>query len=258
MAKEPSARFNSPRELADALSAAVGELGADAARAIEVTGAGPRAATAPTTIAGSVTAQVPAPAAAEPPLRSPRLLVGAGIFALAASAAIGWFAVNYGSQESTAQATPVAAAPADPALSDPAQPPELLRRPAAAGFDAAPAARTGTLIVKTNIDGADVLVDGNKVGSGRVVQVSDLAPGSYVVQVERRRYEPETRSVQIVAGRPTSEAFVLARAGRSRPRGRPTQTTTPIQTTTGDNPGDTTPPPLKDKDGTINVFQRKP
>jgi hypothetical protein len=121
-----------------------------------------------------------------------------------------------------------------------------------ATHDAAPAApvpKFGSLVIKTNLRDAEVFLDGSRVGKGKVVKVDELAPGPYVVEVRRRRYKTLATTIDIVAGKQASEAFVLER-GKSRPG--------------GDSAGDSEKPdagaaPVVDPDGTIgDVFGNKP
>jgi hypothetical protein len=61
-------------------------------------------------------------------------------------------------------------------------------------------AEPGHLALRTNADGASVLVDGKEVGKTPLAGALSLPAGRYVVTVERSGYEPAERSVDVTAG----------------------------------------------------------
>ncbi|MBI5481418.1 MAG: PEGA domain-containing protein, partial [Deltaproteobacteria bacterium] len=110
----------------------------------------------------------------------------------------------------------------------------------------------GELVVKTNLDDAVVTLDGRPVGQGRTVAVKDLAAGSYIVEVSRDRHQSQSRTVRVAGGRSTDEAFVLVKA----PRGVSGPGTKVPADASKTAPAPKPPRPLKDKDGTIDVFKQ--
>jgi len=61
-------------------------------------------------------------------------------------------------------------------------------------------AEPGHLALRTNADGASVLVDGKEVGKTPLASALALQAGRHVVTVERSGYEPAERSVDVTAG----------------------------------------------------------
>jgi hypothetical protein len=61
-------------------------------------------------------------------------------------------------------------------------------------------AEPGRLALRTNADGASVLVDGKEVGRTPLASALSLPAGRHVVTVERSGYEPAERSVEVTAG----------------------------------------------------------
>jgi hypothetical protein len=61
-------------------------------------------------------------------------------------------------------------------------------------------AEPGRLALRTNADGASVLVDGKEVGKTPLASALPLRAGRHVVTVERSGYEPAERSVDVTAG----------------------------------------------------------
>lgn len=80
---------------------------------------------------------------------------------------------------------------------------------------------TGTLRVRSNVPGAAVRVDSERLGETPVPAPIDLPPGSHRVDLEREGYIPFRSEVQIAAGVPTAAYADLAPATRYRAiRGR--------------------------------------
>ena len=244
ISKEPEDRYQSSLALAQALKAAFKEPGevvtttamhggvADPIEASDTTAESsedeaPSAGPAPT-------AEVVAPPA--PSSSGPGMMIAlAAVVAVAGG--LGAYVLLKGGGSPDAPAPPPVAvtAPADAAP----QPPVVVTP------DAAAVVELGSLVVKTNVDGAEVFVDEKPVGKGKRVEVKDLAPGSYLVEVRRKRYKTITRPVQVAGGAETSEAFVLERRSKG-------------STDSGDTTDDgDKPDPLGDKDGTIDVFKKK-
>jgi hypothetical protein len=61
-------------------------------------------------------------------------------------------------------------------------------------------AEPGHLALRTNADGASVLVDGKEVGKTPLASALSLTAGRHVVTVERSGYEPAERTVDVTAG----------------------------------------------------------
>jgi hypothetical protein len=61
-------------------------------------------------------------------------------------------------------------------------------------------AERGHLALRTNADGASVLVDGKEVGKTPLASALALQAGRHVVAVERSGYEPAERTVDVTAG----------------------------------------------------------
>jgi PEGA domain. len=61
-------------------------------------------------------------------------------------------------------------------------------------------AELGRLALRSNADGASVLVDGKEVGKTPLASALSLPAGRHVVTVERSGYEPAERSVDVTAG----------------------------------------------------------
>jgi len=276
MAKAPEDRFESAQTLAEALENALAEPGETLkpARSITigdddeaqedantvppgqsfVSPPGKAAAATPAPASETVTpakaAAATATVAPPRPKKSPVPII-AGVVGVGAIAglAIVLLGGNKGAGPKVA-ATPDAAAVAV------ITPPDAA--PAAAPPDAAPAPKLGKLVIKTNRDDAEVLVDGEVVGSGRVVEVPELKPQSYVVEVRADRYEAQTRPLDVSAGAVVSEAFILERARASKKPDTKKPDTKKPDTKKPDTvkPDGKKPDPLKDKDGTIDVFGR--
>lgn len=71
--------------------------------------------------------------------------------------------------------------------------------PSARPTPAAPAARTGSLLVESRPTGASVMLNGRPVGTTPMT-IDDLAPGTYTVQLQLPTYRPSTTTVRVVAG----------------------------------------------------------
>jgi serine/threonine-protein kinase len=234
VAKAPDERYQSARALSEALAEALAEPGELTAAVAE--SEAPTHAAAPETAEPGETA----------PRRRWRMLVA--MAAVAVIAAVGVALVVRALGTTPAPARPaIVPVTADAAPAPPVEPAAADTAPDAAP-DEAPPAKYGTLVIKTNLRDAEILVDGKRVGRGKRVEVADLEPGSYVVEVRRRRYVTQARSVQIKAGVVTSDAFVLERSRRVKP---------PSDSDASDDKPPEPPKPLDDKDGTIDVF-RKP
>src|SRR5260370_31065443 len=66
--------------------------------------------------------------------------------------------------------------------------------PSKANPAAAPAARFGTLVFDSNMDGVEVFVDGKTIGvleKGKPVSAPGLPPGEHTVQGVKMGYEPD-------------------------------------------------------------------
>jgi hypothetical protein len=236
--KEPDARFASMKELSAALEEALGAPGDMVTTE--------RPAAAPAAPAGDAldaarTEQVAASAApveAVPKRRG--ALVAVALVALAAAGG-GAFALLRGGDDAAPTrppiAVPAAATDAAPRVEPPVVPP-----------DAAPA-KPGKLVVKSNRRDAEVFLDGKPIGRGAVVEVAEVAAGPYVVEVRAKRYQAQSKPVEVAAGGITSEAFVLERERRGSGDAKPP--------TDGTDGTDDAKPPLDDKDGTIDVFGNK-
>lgn len=61
-------------------------------------------------------------------------------------------------------------------------------------------AEPGHLALRTNVEGASVLVDGKEIGKTPLASALTLPAGRHVVTIERGGYEPAERSVEVTAG----------------------------------------------------------
>jgi len=243
--KDPDDRFASARALAGALSDA---LAYPKSIAPTMTGepfgvaVAPPAPTPPTQPTVKIEAQEPATVAPVPRPRFPVIVLGA-VVVLAAVAAVVYLRGS-GSERAPGE-TPAPLAAAAPVDAAPAA--VVHASPPVAPPDAAPVPELATIVVNTNLRDAEVIVDGEVAGTGKRVEVGDLAPGSHIVEVRSRRYTTQTRSVSVGAGGVVSEAFVLERSRRPRPNDDSDSKDT-------NDTKDDGPKPLDDKDGTIDVF----
>ena len=60
---------------------------------------------------------------------------------------------------------------------------------------------SGRLVVESNVSGAHITIDGENNPKWITPRLFSLAPGTYVVSVSRRAYEPWTRRVHVDEGR---------------------------------------------------------
>lgn len=72
---------------------------------------------------------------------------------------------------------------------------------------------TGTLVVSSDVEGADVLLNGKRVGT-TPHQATGLKPGSYDVRVEKKGFEPYQEKIQVTAKRHEISAKLTAAAPR--------------------------------------------
>lgn len=78
---------------------------------------------------------------------------------------------------------------------------------------------TGTLVVNSNVGGAEVLVNGRRVGNAPVTL--SLNAGNYVLEVRRAGYNPYRANVNIQAGRTTQIYANLGAIPRPQPQPQP-------------------------------------
>jgi hypothetical protein len=76
---------------------------------------------------------------------------------------------------------------------------------------AAPAARTGTLVIESRPSGAAIVLNGRRVGATPLT-LDDVEPGTYTVQLQLPTYRPITTTVRVVAGARARAAASLERA----------------------------------------------
>ncbi len=96
------------------------------------------------------------------------------------------------------------------------QPEELVAELVPLAANPPPAVRVGTLLVRSNVAGADILVDGERKGLTTADEVVKLeaAEGSHTVQIKKDGYEePAEQTVQVVAGAEDAVDFKLTAAG---------------------------------------------
>jgi hypothetical protein len=120
--------------------------------------------------------------------------------------------------ETEVQVAPEAPAPA-PVEAPPAAgvvPPAVTPAPRVAPPQPAEPVRassvTGRIVVRSVPAGALVTIDGRRAGETPVT-LGDLALGAYAVQVARRGYVPETRTVRLTSRAPVQTLSVPLRAG---------------------------------------------
>ncbi|WP_438018933.1 PEGA domain-containing protein [Sorangium sp. So ce315] len=78
-------------------------------------------------------------------------------------------------------------------------------------------AKVGTVIVSANVPGADVLVDGARVGTTPLEDPVFLEPGAHTITVQLAGYVPLEKRVDLAAGGEERSAFELARPPASAP-----------------------------------------
>lgn len=78
-------------------------------------------------------------------------------------------------------------------------------------------AKVGTVIVSANVPGADVLVDGARVGTTPLEDPVFLQPGAHTITVQLAGYVPLEKRVELAAGGEERSAFELARPPASAP-----------------------------------------
>jgi hypothetical protein len=64
---------------------------------------------------------------------------------------------------------------------------------------AAPAARTGSLVIESRPTGAAIVLNGRRIGTTPMT-VDDLEPGTYTVQLQLPTFRSVTTTVRVVAG----------------------------------------------------------
>jgi len=70
-------------------------------------------------------------------------------------------------------------------------------------------AEMARLDVRVNVDGAEILIDGDVVGSSPLVDPLDVGPGWHVVEARREGYDGEPQRVSVANGTSASVALVL-------------------------------------------------
>ncbi|WP_437511478.1 PEGA domain-containing protein [Sorangium sp. So ce1099] len=78
-------------------------------------------------------------------------------------------------------------------------------------------AKVGAVLVSVNVQGADVLVDGARVGTAPLADPVFLEPGAHTITVQREGYVPLEKRVEVAAGSEVRSAFELARPPASGP-----------------------------------------
>ncbi len=90
--------------------------------------------------------------------------------------------------------------------------------PATAAPAIAPAPKTGSLIIESNMDGVEVFVDGNTAGvvdKGKHVSVPGLTPGQHTVKGVKMGYEPDgPREETVYPGEPSTVSIKIMIARR--------------------------------------------
>ncbi|MGK3965765.1 PEGA domain-containing protein [Sorangium sp. So ce118] len=80
-------------------------------------------------------------------------------------------------------------------------------------------AKVGAVLVSVNVQGADVLVDGARVGTAPLADPVFLEPGAHTITVQREGYVPLEKRVEVAAGSEVRSAFELARPPANAPLG---------------------------------------
>jgi hypothetical protein len=84
-------------------------------------------------------------------------------------------------------------------------------RPAAPAPEAAPTARTGSLVIESRPTGATIILNGRQVGTTPMT-IDDLEPGTYTVQLQLADFRPIRTTVRVVAGARARAAASLVSA----------------------------------------------
>ncbi|WP_437652304.1 PEGA domain-containing protein [Sorangium sp. So ce1182] len=78
-------------------------------------------------------------------------------------------------------------------------------------------AKVGAVVVGVNVQGADVLVDGARVGTAPLADPVFVEPGAHTITVKREGYVPSEKKVEVGAGSEARSDFELARPVASAP-----------------------------------------